>query len=228
MKCLLSLLVAFGSTSIAMAQFEIGPKAGFNYHFQSVSLGDKAPSGASSPDGTNGYGFHAGGFALIKLSKKLHLRPEVLYSSRSSSAQLNSDITILGISTTIDRKEERTMSYLEVPVLLGYKLSKTFNVHGGPGFGALMSNKVKTTGTRTVTSNMQTVTYSLDDMRDNTDGLRPVEFSAVFGVAYHAKFGLDVGVRYWRGLNTLNDDVDLVRIYQNVVQFWVGYAFTTN
>jgi len=66
-RSILSVLT-FLSVMAAQAQFEIGAKAGFNYHFQSVSLGDDAPCGATAPEGDNGLGFHFGGFLHFGLS----------------------------------------------------------------------------------------------------------------------------------------------------------------
>jgi hypothetical protein len=228
MKKLIFLMFLPGITSAVRSQVDFGPKAGLNYHFQSVALGDGAPDGAEVPEGTNGLGFHVGGFITIGLTKTLYLRPEVLYSNRYSDRQESSDVMILGVWTTLEREDERTMSYFEVPVLVAYKLSKTFSIHAGPALGFLVSNKVQTTGKRTVTSNGQTVTYSLDDTTDSTDGLRTVEYAGVIGLGYQARNGLDVGVRYWRGLNTLNEDTDLLRINQNLVQFSLGFALFKN
>jgi len=223
------LLLPFVALSFtAQAQFEIGGKAGLNYHFQNVGRGESAPDNFTLPEGDSGLGFHFGGFLKIGLSDNVYVRPELLYSTRTSVRTTSSSLTILGISTDVEREDRSTLQYLEVPVLLGFHLSRNLSLQAGPGFGVLSGNKVKTTGTQRVTAGGQTVTNSLDGTSNSTEGLRSVELAGVLGLGYHADNGLDIGIRYWRGLNTLNENTDLVKVNQNVVQFSVGFAFLRN
>lgn len=128
MKKQLLAMVALLTAGMAQAQFEIGAKAGANYHFQSVSLGDRAPDNATAPEGDNGLGFHVGGFLQLGLSDNLYLRPEVLFSTRSWSSTTQSSISILGTTTELDLEARQTMSYVEVPVLLGLNVTNTFSI----------------------------------------------------------------------------------------------------
>lgn len=223
---LVAMALPFAGT--ATAQFEIGPKAGANYHFQSVSLGDNAPSGATAPEGDNGLGFHFGGFVVFGLSENIYLRPELLYSTRSWSSTTETSLTVPGSTTELDLDVKQTMSYLEVPVLFGLKLSQNLSVQAGPGFGILAGNKVATTGSQRVTTGGQTTTTSLDETTTDTEGLRTVELAGVLGLGYHAENGLDIGIRYWRGLNTINEDTDFFKTNQNIVQLSVGFALFRN
>ncbi len=220
--------VALLTAGAAQAQFEIGAKVGANYHFQSVSLGDDAPAGATAPEGDNGLGFHFGGFLHVGLSDNIYLRPELLWSTRSWSSTTESSISILGTTTDIDLDVKQTMSYLEVPVLFGLRLSQNLSIQAGPGVGILTGNKVKTTGTQSITMGGQTTTTPVDDTDTSTEGFRSVELAGVLGVGYHADNGLDIGVRYWRGLNTLNENTEFVKINQNMVQVSLGFAFLRN
>lgn len=220
--------MALLSAGAAQAQFEIGAKAGANYHFQSVALGDNAPSGATAPEGDNGLGFHLGGFLHFGLSDNIYLRPEVLYSTRSWSSTNQSSISILGTTTDLNLDVRQTMSYVEVPVLFGLNITQNLSLQAGPGLGILAGNKVKTTGTQRVTSGGQTTTTSLDDTSTSTDGFRSVELAGVLGLAYRADNGLDLGIRYWRGLNTINEDTDFFKTNQNIVQLSVGFALFRN
>lgn len=210
------------------AQFEIGAKAGANYHFQSVTLGDGAPSGATAPEGDSGPGFHLGGFLHFGLSENFYLRPEVLYSTRSWSSNVESSIFILGTTTEVDLNVQQTLSYVEVPVLFGFELTNTLSIQAGPGFGILAGNKVKNTGSQRVTTGGQTVTTSLDDTNTSTEGLRSLELAGVVGLGYRAENGVDVGIRYWRGLNTINENTDLFKSNQNMVQVSLGFALFRN
>lgn len=225
MKKTLLLLVALPLASGLFAQLDLGGKVGFNYHFQSTASGSQSPTGSPEPDGTDGPGFHVGAFLQADLSDNVFLRPEVLYSTRMASSQLSSDITLGGTRTVIDQETKGTLSYLEVPVLLGIRLSDNFSFHAGPGFGLLVGNKVNVSGTQTVTTPQGTHNTSLDATVSSTDGLRPLEISGVVGVGYRMESGLDIGLRYWRGFTTLEENTDFSKTNQNVVQFSVGYAF---
>lgn len=228
MKKQICALMMMGLAGGALAQFEIGGKAGLNYHFQSVSLGDGAPAGATAPEGNNGLGYHFGGFLVLGLNDNFYLRPEVLYSTRSSSENVTTSLSLGNTTTNQDLEVKGTLSYLEIPVLFGLNLSRNLSVQAGPGFGILMGNRVKTTGTQSITTGGQTVTTSLDSDQNSTEGLRTLELAAVLGVGYHAESGFDIGIRYWRGLNTLNENNDFTKVNQNVVQLSVGFAFLRN
>jgi hypothetical protein len=224
----LVLLAFIGISLSATAQLDLGGKAGLNYHFQSTSKGDMAPSGMEDPEGTNGLGFHVGVFARIPLSDKLGLRPELLYSTRSSTSQLNSSIELLGTTTTVDAETKGTLSYLEIPLLLDLAVNEGLSLQVGPAFGFMMGNKVTVTGNTSVTTGGQTVTTSLNSESNSTDGLNTLEIAGVIGLGYRLENGLDLGLRYWRGFTTLEEDADLTKTYQNLVQVSLGYAFLRN
>lgn len=225
MRKSLLLLAALPFASGLFAQLDLGGKIGFNYHFQSSSLGDRAPAGSPEPVGTDGPGFHVGAFLQVDISDNVFLRPELLYSTRSASAKLNSDILLGGTRTVIDQETKGTLSYLEVPILLGVRLSDKFSLHAGPGLGLLMGNQVKVSGSQTVTTGGSTTTTSLDATASSTDGLRPLEIAGVLGLGYRMDSGLDLGVRFWRGLTSLEENTDFSKTNQSVVQFSIGYAF---
>lgn len=218
---LLPMAMAFG----AYAQTDLGGKAGFNYQFQSVSLGDDAPAGAEEPTAADGPGFHVGVFAAHDLSEKLHLRGELLYSTRSSSASLSSSTTVLDVTTKVDAETRSNLSYLELPLMLGIRVSEKLSLQAGPAFGFLLGSKTKVTGTSSVTTSGETVTTSLDATDSSTDGLNTMEVAGVVGLGYRMENGLDLGLRYWRGFTTLEADPALTSTHQNVLQFSLGYAF---
>lgn len=224
----LVLLALIGVSLSASAQVDVGGKAGLNYHFQSASKGDKAPSGMEEPEGDNGLGFHVGVFTRIPLSDKLGLRPELLYSTRSYTSQLNSSIELLGTTTRVDAETKGTLSYLEVPLLLDLELNEGLSLQVGPAFGFMMGNKQTVTGTSSVTTGGQTITTSLNSESNDTEGLNTTEIAGVIGLGYRFENGLDLGMRYWRGFTTLEENTDFTKTYQNLVQFSIGYAFLRN
>ncbi|MBL7964022.1 MAG: PorT family protein [Flavobacteriales bacterium] len=228
MNKVLPLLTLLGMSITAQAQLDLGGKAGLNYHFQSTALGDKAPAGSSEPEAMDGLGFHVGAFAQFGLSDKIFLRPELLYSTRTGTEKVYSSLEVLGITTVLDYESKGTLSYLELPVMLGFRLSDKVSLLAGPALGFLMNNKVVVSGTTSVTTGGQTVTTSLDETTNSTDGLNTTEVAGVVGLGYRADNGLDIGLRYWRGFTTLEENTDLSKTYQNMLQFSVGYAFLRN
>jgi hypothetical protein len=78
--------------------------------------------------------FHAGLFAQVDLSDKLHLKPELLYAQKGWKAR-SEVIYPEGISVTID--------YLNLPVLLGYNIHEKVSIFGGPELGFKLSAKRK-------------------------------------------------------------------------------------
>lgn len=225
MKKLLTIGSALIAGHLAVAQVELGGKAGLNIHFQQIKLASSAPAGMEKPEGTSGAGFHIGVFAQNDLSEKLYLRPELLFSTRSSMETLTATLDLPGISSRTELETKTNLSYLELPVLLGGRLSERFALEIGPGFGFLMGYKEQEKGTLTVTDAEGTVVTSLDSEYNDTRGLRKIEVAGVVGLNYRANNGLDLGLRYWHGLNTLNEDTRVVLGFQRVVQLSVGYAF---
>ncbi|MBL8000451.1 MAG: PorT family protein [Flavobacteriales bacterium] len=219
------LLVPVAMALGASAQTDLGGKVGFNYQFQSVTLGDDAPAGTEEPRAADGPGFHVGVFAAHDLSERLYLRPELLYSTRSSSASLSSSTTVLDVTTKVDAETRSNLSYLELPLMLGIRVSEKLSLQAGPAFGFLLGSTTKVTGTSSVTTSGETVTTSLDATDSSTDGLNTMEVAGVVGLGYRMDNGLDLGLRYWRGFTTLEENTDLTKTHQNVVQVSLGYAF---
>jgi hypothetical protein len=219
------LLASLAMTLGANAQVQVGGKAGFNYYFQSVSLGDDAPAGTEEPTATDGPGFHVGGFASFDLSDQIFLRPELLYSTRTSSESFSSSITLLDVTTSVDADVQNNLTYLELPLMLGYRLSDRISLHVGPALGFMLGSKTTVSGSQSITADGETVTTSIDTEDDSTEGLNTTEVAGVLGLGYSMENGLDLGLRYWRGFTPLEEETDLTRTNQNVLQFSVGYAF---
>ncbi|MEO8066464.1 MAG: porin family protein [Flavobacteriales bacterium] len=238
MKHILLAVGAFALGTSTFGQTLVGGKVGLNYTLISTTI-DPEPDDA--PDQGSGIGFHAGGYVQFGISEHVGVRPEVLFSMRGFQQDRVSTSSSSGpFGTTItDRSESsnRTAySYVEIPLLLSFQANKKFGVQVGPGLGLLMGGKVKSSGssTRTVTDgNTSTVTTSDFDMTtsgsDVTDGLRKLEIGGVVGMIYEAESGVNFGIRYWRGLNTVNEDTSYgdatVKSYTNLFQASLGYSF---
>jgi len=132
------LLLSFlALTTTAFSQINIGVRAGINNSDWVINV----------PDAENGFDLFASrsGIAIavpieISLSDKLAVQPELLYSQYGTGLE----ISFFGITS----KTEYIFSYLELPVLLKYKLgAKKFGVGimAGPSFAFAATGEVKST-----------------------------------------------------------------------------------
>lgn len=125
MRKLFAFLICFLAAGASMAQgLKIGVKAG----------ADLSKMDAVGFDDGFTFGYHAGGFAEIKLSSKLSLQPEVYFSQQNldtaaSFSQVYQGINVSAIS----------LKRLNIPILLSYKIGKGIALQAGPQFGILMS-----------------------------------------------------------------------------------------
>ncbi len=122
-----TLLAALFLSGAAMAQLNIGVKAGAN-----ITKVD----GKSFKDEFQ-YGYHVGGFAEIGLGGKLSLQPEVLFNQY----QTRVDSSFKSVyQNALNFNDNRTvkLNYLSVPILLNYKLGNVLTLQAGPQFGILL------------------------------------------------------------------------------------------
>ncbi len=121
MKRISLLAVLLLSVSIAFAQLNFGIKAGYNSslgldNISSVTTGDY---NLNSVKAELSNGFHAGLFARINL-KKVYIQPELLYAMGKKDYTLT--YNDLSNSSNLTYDKFVTISTVDVPVLLGYKL----------------------------------------------------------------------------------------------------------
>jgi hypothetical protein len=124
---ILALIASVIFTQAAMAQLNVGFKAGAN-----ISKID----GRSFKDEFS-YGYLIGGFAEIGLGGKLSIQPEVLwnqYQTKTDSAFSHIYQNAFSEATSGNVK----LNYLSVPLVLNYKLGNVISLHAGPQFGILM------------------------------------------------------------------------------------------
>jgi hypothetical protein len=122
-----ALIIVISVSSAASAQaFTFGIKAGANIN----KLTGEAFSDQFS------FGYHAGVFGTIGMGKHWALQPEVLFS------QVNID-TASNVSAIYNfdpnKLSQIQMSYLSIPLLLEYKLSKSIAIQAGPQYSILLN-----------------------------------------------------------------------------------------
>lgn len=187
---ILSLAVICAQT--LMAQFHLGFKAGANVtKVDGKSFKDEFKSG-----------YALGGFAEIKLSKKLFLQPELMYNQYNT--KLDSNYNNL-LNNAFNGMANVKMDYLSIPLLLNYRLGGGFlSLQAGPQFGILIDKD--------------------NSLLQNTqNAFKKGDFSMLGGVQ------LKVGAfrfngRYFIGLNNINDLTNDSKWKNQGFQLSVGLA----
>lgn len=184
------------SQSYAQVGFQLGIKGGPNFSNIKTEVSTEGQTG-----------FHAGAYAMIKVSK-IGIQPELLFSS------ISSDITSGSVTS------EFTSSYVNIPVILKVYLAGGLNLQVGPQFGFATFSELKTAAAGTTTTT------------DLKDELKGSDVSLAIGAGFDLPFGLNLTARYNLGLSNVNDkfDFDLDpatddELRNQVFQVSVGYSF---
>ncbi|MGI4742955.1 MAG: porin family protein [Janthinobacterium lividum] len=170
---LLALMLGFSTG--AQAQ-----KRGRSSGGTSVSLGLKAGAsltnftGADAQGYDNRFGFHAGIFANIGLTKLFAFQPELLYSQKGANYTGSSDLSL-------------RLHYIDVPLAFHVNTGGLF-FEAGPQVGFLVGAKYQRGSTTT----------------DVSDATNSVDFGYLFGLGYQLKHGLGVGLRYNGGFTNVD------------------------
>lgn len=189
---LLSAVFVVSFFSFANAQwFHTGVKLGTNVNkLQGQSFSDKFT-----------YGYSAGAFAEIKLSKKFMLQPEVLFNQiNTDTSDKFSQLYKLSPSAISNIK----LSYLSIPLLLNYKLSKIISVQAGPQYGILINQN----------ENL---------LENGKKAFKQGDFSMLGGVQVKLA-SIRIYGRYAIGLNNLNDIDNRDKWKNQSIQLGVGFA----
>jgi hypothetical protein len=123
---ILTLLLAVSAVTFAQSTpfLQAGIKGGVNItKIDGVSFKDEFR-----------YGYHLGGFAVVKLSEKFGIQPEVLFNQFNSRTDTNFRNTL---NTT--NLKNVSLNYLSIPLLLNYSPTKLFTLQAGPQFGILIN-----------------------------------------------------------------------------------------
>lgn len=162
------IMIALSIGAWSQAQLSIGLKAGPNF----ASINTKENADANYKNRT---GFHAGAFALIKLTK-IGIQPEVIFSQQGSTVTVNS------------KDFDANYSYINIPIMLKLYTIAGINIQVGPQFGFVASKK-----------------NELLDELDVDDPVKGTDFSIGLGLGWDLPFGLTVDGRYNLGLSDNND-----------------------
>ena len=174
-------------------QFHVGVKAGANVtKVDGKSFKDEFKSG-----------YMLGGFAEIKLSKKLYLQPELLINQYNSRLDTNYNNLVGNIFNGMTSVK---LDYLSIPILLNYRMGGGFiSLQAGPQYGVLIDKN--------------------NSILQNTgNAFRNGDLSLLGGVQIKAG-AFRINGRYFVGLSNINDITNDSKWKNQGFQLSVGLAF---
>jgi len=176
MRKSIAIILALGLSASTAAQAQKrGRSSG-----SSVSLGLKAGAsltnftGADAKVYDNRFGFHAGVFANIGLTRLFAFQPELLYSQKGANYNNVTDVS-------------QRLHYVDVPLAFHVNSGGLF-FEAGPQVGFLVGAKYQSGNAST----------------DIKSTLNSVDFGYLFGLGYQLKHGLGVGLRYNGGFTNVD------------------------
>lgn len=164
MKKLSITVLLFALSTCAFAQtFSLGPKVGINV--SNYSGGD------INSDAKVGY--HLGGILNFGFGEIFAIQPEVLFSTQGAKVE------------NAGSKKDFKINYLNIPVMLKFRIATGFYVEAGPQAGVWLSE-------------------SIPDQTINSFA-KGLDLSLGAGLGYQSDGGLGVGLRYMAGISTVGD-----------------------
>lgn len=141
----------------------------------------------NAPENRSRMGFAAGFFAEVKLSQRLSLQPEILYSQQGSFQYLYKGVRTKGDVTL-------QYDYINLPLLLKiYVLKDKLSIEVGPQFGYMVSHKEKREPSRQA--------KRTEDLKK--EWMNEFDISAAIGASYKFYGPFDVYARYTYGFTDI-------------------------
>ena len=193
MKRIIVLSIWLFATTASFAGSPIGIKGGFN----GSSMVSDLPSEFK---GRMKLSYHVGLFTEIDLGSGFELQPELVYS-RQGDRYRNIDF-----DTDLNAEISSTLNYLNIPIVVKYRVWREFSVLLGPQLGVnINSNEID------IETNIGGVTQN--NIYEIGDLLRACDLSLVVGLEYTVLPYMDITARYNYGVTyALESDFDLVRM----------------
>ncbi|MFN5171319.1 MAG: porin family protein [Cyclobacteriaceae bacterium] len=187
MKKVLAVCAFVLFSASAFAQLSGGIRLGMNLANQKVSIDGESESGDMK------IGVLGGLYLDAKLSERIGLQPELVFSSMGSRDQ--------------DFDVDLPFNYISVPVMLKYYASENINIQAGPQLGFLMSAKIDD-GTNSL------------DIKDEFKGM---DFGLAFGLGGDfGKFNAGARYYLGLSKN-LEDTSGDASWKNNAIQLFIGY-----
>jgi len=208
-----ALLVLIFGEKAASENFHFSMKAGLNY---SIITGTE--------DGKNRLGANFGLVNNIKLTEKLSLTPEFIPLSQKGIRNLpvlstgNPDMDSLLIHPS---STDRKLGYIDIPILLKYKLSRRWSIAAGPQVSFLTS-AVDVYKSSPINDVILTTEVDIEE------AIKKVDFGLAIDLTYRvsehlAGKGLDLFFRYNQGFTDMVKDNTGTK--RTDITFQIGAAF---
>lgn len=157
-------------------KIDLGLKAGMNYSISSIT--DFGPATFKNKKGMN-----TGLFLDYKISEKLTLRPEFLYSSLNIDYKIGALVDLSGNQLSQEFNGTNKERYIDLPLLIKYHLIDKLNILVGPQFGFNINDDNR-------------VVIDDNDISRNTKAKDQFNFSGNFGLGYDLTNQIGLDIRY--------------------------------
>jgi hypothetical protein len=148
-------------------------------------------------------GFEAGAFALVPVTKKLTLQPELLFNLLKVSRS-NSFATYYVNNNDPSSSIAFNLGYVSIPILLNYPLSSKITINAGPQYNLLVYSN-------------EALLYNHQAFKNNDAGIRA-------GLQFHPSPAMNLFASYYHGITNINGIDD--RYQWKNRQFQVGVNVT--
>ncbi len=223
---LLTTLSGIASGQAALLVLIFGEKAATeNFHF-SLKVGMNYSIINGYEEGTNRIGGNFGLINNIKLTEKFSLTPEFLALSGRGIKDVpvlttgNPDLDDLLVDPN---STDRKLSYIDIPILLKYKLSPRFSLSAGPQLSFL-------TGATDIYKSSPFDEAILTTELDIKDVLNKVDLAAAIDLTYilaepvNGK-GINLFIRFTQGFIDIVKDNSGKRLTNTTIQFGGAFPF---
>lgn len=171
MKKTFFFLILAVSVSTVNSQVSFGLKGGAN-------LSNLA--GRDADETKSRIGFNAGAFFDIPVAEQFSVKPELIYSLQGAKY------------SAADLEFITNTSYLNLPVLAKFAVTRDLFAETGPQLGLLVAGKAKANG--------QTA--------DVKEAFNAIDFAWAFGVGYNISYAFGINARYNPGISRIGKDND--------------------
>ncbi|MFN0201961.1 MAG: porin family protein [Bacteroidia bacterium] len=155
------------------------------------------------------------------LSKHWFLQQEIIYGSRGVKYSLETNSEVDTSDLKLVENGTRTSSYLDVPILLGYKAGK-FSAFVGGQASFLLAAKLQRNFTFTYTHpNAGQEIIRSSDENDKKDNYTPFQYGIIGGIGFEVRPKFTLGARYYYGISPLYKGE--VRVSQQAIMLGASF-----
>lgn len=129
-------------------------------------------------------GIAGGAYAMIPLTKKFSLQPEVSYNFMKVSRSDNFTTYYVNDSQQ-DSKVSFNLAYISIPILINYKISPKFTISAGPQYNILV--------------------YSNENLMFDKQAFKNSDFGIRGGIQFAPSTTFNLFASYYSGINNVNN-----------------------